>query len=237
MPTFTHGKNATVLAGGYNLSPYFSSATTSGSADTAEVTTFGNASKVYIPGLKDATMSVEGFYAGGAGEVDDYLTDVLGDTSVWTILSQADALGARGYGAVTVGTTYEIGAEIGGAVSVSAEGQSTTGAEAVVVLHPLAARTATGTGTQVDGGAASTGGLSAYLHVTAKGSGTAIVAKVQHSADGSTWADLATFASVSAAGNAERITVSGTINRYIRAAWTLSGASPSFSFHLSAARL
>lgn len=237
MPTFTHGKNAKVFANGHDLSAYFSTITTAGSADTAEVTTFGKSSKAYIPGTKDATLSAEGYFAGGTDDVDERLAAQIGEVAVWTAVFSADVLGARGYGLHTVDTTYEIGAEVGGAVSVSAEGQSTVGMEPVVVLNPLSAKTATATGTQVDNGASTTNGLAAYLHVTAaSGTTPTLVVKVQHSADASTWADLVTFTTMDAAHDYERATATGTINRYLRADWTVAGTNPSFTFHLSAAR-
>lgn len=237
MPTFTHGKNAKILANGYDLSAYFSTVSQSGTAETAEVTTLGAASKAYIAGLKDSTFSVEGYYDASAGAVDEVMATILGTETVWTAVMSGDTTGARGYGAKTIGTSVETGAEIGGAVTISAEAQSTTGPDAIVVLHPLEARTANGNGTQVDNGAATTGGLSAYLQVTAKSGTPSLVAKVQHSSDGSTWADLATFSTVTAANVAERVTATGTVNRYLRALWTISGGSPSVTFHLSAARL
>lgn len=239
MPTFTHGKNAKVLMNGADLSAYFSKVNSKGSAETAEVSTLGATSKAYIPGLKDSTMSVDGYWSGDVGGVDEYLSARIGSTTIWTVVFSADALGARGYGASTVETTYEIGAEIGGAVSVSAEGQATVGPEPVVVLNPLSAKTATGTGTQVDNTTSTANGSASYLHVTAI-SGTSspsLAAKVQHSSDGSTWADLAVFSTVTAAGASERIASTGTVNRYMRATWTLTGTSPSFTFHLSTARL
>lgn len=237
MPTFTHGKDAKFLANGVDLSNYFSSVSHSGSAETAEVTTLGAASKSYIAGLKDSTFSVEGYFDGTTGASDDALATILGTETVWTIIVGGDTLGARGYGAKTIGTSVETGAEIGGAVSVSAEAQSTTGPDAVVVLHPLAARTGNGNGTQVDNGAASSNGAAGFLHVTAKSGTISLVVKVQHSSDGSTWADLITFSTVTAANASERVAVTGTVNRYIRALWTLSGSSPNATFHLSAARL
>lgn len=237
MPTFTHGKNAKVLANGYDVSAYFNSLSASGSSDTAEVTTFGNNSKNYIPGLKDATFSVEGYYDATATGSDVVLAGLLGTETVWTTVFAADAVGARGYGALTIGTSVETGAEIGGAVTLTAEGQSTTGTDPIVVLHALGAETATGTGSQVDNGAATTGGLAAYFQFTEKSGTPSIAAKVQHSSDGSTWADIATFTTTSTANTAERITATGTVNRYLRAIWTISGGSPSTTFHISAARL
>lgn len=238
MPTFTHGKNVTVLMNGYDLSAYFSTASSSGSAETAEVTTFGSSAKSYIPGLKDATLSVEGYYNGSTEGVDEYLASKIGGETIWTLVFGADALGARGYGATTVETTYEIGAEVGGAVSVSAEGQATVGQEAIAVLAPLAARTSTANGTQLDNGAATSNGSACYLHVTAaSGTTPSLTGKVQHSADASTWADLATFTAVTTAGSSQRVATTSTVNRYLRAQWTITGTNPSFTFHISAARL
>lgn len=237
MPTFTHGKNATVLANGYNLSSYFNSVSASGSSETAEVSTFGDNSKKYIPGLKDATFSVEGYYDATAGAVDESLAAMLGNETVWVTVMNADAVGARGYAAKTIATTVDTGAEIGGAVTVSAEGQSTTGIDGIVVLKALSAVTAGGNGTQVDNTTSTTTGAVGYLQVTGISGTPTLVAKVQHSTDGSTWVDLITFTSVTTANTAERIAVSGTVNRYLRALWTISGGSPSATFHLSADRL
>jgi hypothetical protein len=239
MPTFTHGKNAKVLMDGADLSAYFSKVSNKGSAETAEVTTLGANAKAYIPGLKDATISVDGYWSGDVAGVDSYLASNIGSTGIWTVIYAADALGARGYGATVVDTSIEVGAEIGGAVSISAEGQATVGSEPVVVLNPLSAKTATGTGTQVDNTTSTSNGSASYLHVTAT-SGTStpsLAVKVQHSADASTWADLAVFTTVTTANTAQRVASTGTVNRYLRAQFTITGTTPSFTFHLSTARL
>ena len=239
MPTFTHGKNAKVLMNGTDLSGYFSKVHSKGSAETAEVSTLGSTSKAYIPGLKDSTMTVDGYWSGDANGADTYLASTIGSTGIWTIVFATDALGARGYGSTVIESDYEVGAEIGGAVSVSATGQATVGPEPIVVLYPLAAATATATGTQVDGTAATANGSASYLHVSAV-SGTSspsLAAKVQHSADGSTWADLAVFTTATAANTAQRVASTGTVSRYLRAIYTITGTTPSFTFHLSTARL
>ena len=239
MPTFTHGKNAKVLMGGYDLSAYFNKVQNKGTAETAEVTTLGATSKSYIPGLKDSTLTVDGFWSGEVGGIDPYMSSVVGGTGIWTVVFATDAIGARGYGASVIDTAYEVGAEIGGAVSITAEGQATVGPEPVVVLNPLSAKTATGTGTQVDNTTSTANGSASYLHVTAVGgsSSPSLAVKVQHSADASTWADLAVFTTVTTANASERIASTGTVNRYLRASYTITGTSPSFTFHLSTARL
>lgn len=104
------------------------------------------------------------------------------------------------------------------------------------VLLQRAARTASGNGASKDDGAASSKGAVAVLHCTAaSGTSPTLTVKVQHSADGSTWADLIVFTTLSAAG-AERKVVGGTVNRYVRATWTIGGTSPSFTFAVTFAR-
>ena len=238
MPTFTHGKNASVFSNGYDVSSYLSSVTVAGEADVAEVTTLGADDKAYIGGLRDATLSAEGFFSGASGAIDELLEARLGSTTTWTVVMQADAVGALAYCARAVDTSYETGAELGGAVAITAEGQITGGREAARVLHPLGSETATGESASVDNSLSTSNGLSAYLHVTAaSGTTPTLDVKVQHSADNSTWADLATFTQVTSANGYERIAATGTVNRYIRAQFTLGGTSPDFTFHLAAARL
>lgn len=238
MPTFTHGKSAKVFANGYDLSSYLNSYSVAGEADTAEVSTLGASAKSYIAGMKDATFSAEGFFAGlTASDIDTRIAAQLGTTTVWTVVFN-DAVGASGYGVRAIDTSYEVGAEIGGAVAVTVEGQSTVGQEAVRVLHALGAETATGNSASVDNAVSTSNGAAAYLHVTAaSGTTPSLTVKVQHSADNSTWVDLTTLNAVTSSNSYQRKTVTGTVNRYLRAYFTITGTTPSFTFHLSAARL
>jgi hypothetical protein len=238
MPSFTHGKDATVLANGYNVSEYLNSVSLAGEADVAEVSTLGTNDKKYIPGLRDATISLEGFFAGGVGDIDEILENQLGSTTTWTVVFTPDSEGALAYGVRAVDTSYEVGAEIGGAVAISAEGQVTDGREACRVLHPLTMEDTTGTGGSVDNGAQSTGGLAAYMHVTAvDGTTPTLDVKVQHSVDDTAWVDLVSFAQVTTANSYERVAVTGTVNRYLRVSYTITGTTPEFTFHVATARL
>jgi hypothetical protein len=238
MPSFTHGKDALVLSNGYDVSGFLSSVTLAGEADVAEVSTLGNDDKAYIPGLRDATISVEGFYSGASGQIDELLEARLGTTTTWTVVFTPDAEGALAYGVRAVDTSYEIGAEIGGAVSISAEGQVTEGREAARVLHPLVLETTSDVGGGVDNTGSSPGGLAGYLHVTdVDGTLPTLDVKIQHSVDNSTWVDLATFTQVTTPNSYERVAVTGTVNRYLRVNFTIGGTTPEFTFHVAAARL
>lgn len=89
--------------------------------------------------------------------------------------------------------------------------------------------TATASGTGFDGGASTSFGGQAYLHLSAF-TGTSVVVKLQDSADNATFADLASaaFSSKSAAGF-ERIAFTGTIRRYVRVATTGTFSSATFA--------
>jgi len=96
-----------------------------------------------------------------------------------------------------------------------------------VIIAPLAARTTAGNtqSTPVDNAASSANGARGYLQVTALtlGGYTNCVVKQRHSADNVTYADLGTFAVVTAIG-AERITIAGTVNRYVAISWAWTGS-------------
>ena len=77
------------------------------------------------------------------------------------------------------------------------------------VTHPSAASSGS-----VDNTASSASGFAAVLHAFSIASGTA-TPLVEHSTDDSIWATLATFANVTAR-TAERVTGTGTVNRYAR---------------------
>lgn len=85
-------------------------------------------------------------------------------------------------------------------------------------------------GSAVDNGAATTFGAQAYLHTTAL-TGTSVDVKIEHSTDNSTWSTLLDFGSIAAVG-AQRATVAGTVNRYVRAT-TGAGTFTSITFALS----
>lgn len=76
-------------------------------------------------------------------------------------------------------------------------------------------------------------GAQAYLHVTAF-TGTSVDIAVQHSPDNATWTTLIDFGSISAAG-AQRLTATGTVNRYLRAI-TGTGTFTSVTFAINCNR-
>lgn len=235
---FKHGSLAKVYVNGYDLSAYLKNFSSPVSADTHEVTTFGATAKAYIPGIIDATLSAEGIYDGAVDAVDQVLAATLGqDNSIFCWYPQGDANGNYGYGFAAIETSYTIETPVEDVAAISVEAQSNTGRERLIVVHALGQETASGNSTAVDNGAATSNGGVAYLQVPSiAGTSPALDVKIQHSVDNVTYTDLIVFTQVTAGKKAERKTVTGTVNRYIKAVWTLAGTGPVATFHVAFGR-
>lgn len=222
-----HGSKTKVFANGYHLSRFLRSATASGTKDVAETSAFNDEAKTYIYGLKDATLSCEGMFDGSASAVDEVLTAALGATteSEWTVLPAGDTIGNRGWGFSAHQTTYEVSSPVDDVCMITAEAQSNVGREQVISHQAYGTVSASGTASSVvDNSVGTNGGGVAYLHATFTGSGTAVV-KIQDSSDNVTYADHITFSNLSGtATSSERVTVSGTVDRYTRTTHTITGS-------------
>lgn len=229
---FSHGKSAVVYTGKYDLTSYLQEANLSQARETAEVTTFGKSSKVFIGGMREDTISASGFFDGAASAVDEVMAGILADADgeVLTIGWNGDTLGNRAAFMLVGQSSYEVSATISDAAAIEAEFYSAAddGADRGVWLRAKAAHnynntggspaTDTVNGTGVNNGAATTNGWAAVLHVFAfTGTGATLVVRVQHSTDGSTWATLGTFATVNQnAPLALLIEGTGTVNQHLR---------------------
>lgn len=243
-----HGSKARMFLSGFDITGSMRGATTPSSVDVADSSTWGMTSKRYTSSDQiDGSITGEGVHEvgiAGVGSIDELLGTNLGGAHVATHLPGGDGLGNRARiiggsetafevnspGDDVVGFTFELAANIG-----------LTGRARV--LQPLAGAlniTATGNGSSVDDTGvgpptSTTKGLGAALHVINKGGGAGtITVKVQHSVDNSVWVDLITFTGRSAKGLAEYLEVSGTINRYLRAIWTVTGGT--WDIHVAAGR-
>ena len=237
---FIHGKSAGIVHGVYDLTSYLNDASVSQNVETAETTAFGAAAKTYITGLRDATISASGMFDGAADAIDEVLTASIGsDTLAPMIVAQSGLTGAeRAYILQSKTTSYDVSSPVGDVVSVSFDSQADGGVDDAVLLTNLAAITATGNGTGRDNTTSTTNGGMAQVNVTANTLDDTLVFKVQHSADNSTWADLATFTTVPATTTtSERVLVASgtTVNRYLRANYTTSGTG-SITFIMAFAR-
>lgn len=205
--------------------------------DLQDATSFLQGARIWQPGIVTAELSFEGFFS--ATPFDQFVGGDLG-ASAAVPLSLApdgfDVVGKRAYLLSAREQEYSVGSRVGELVDASASYRGDGRVGVGIVVTALNTRSANSIAPTQDNGAATSNGAIANLHVTAaSGTSPTLVVAVQHSADATTWADLIAFTPVSAPG-AETKAVTGTVNRYVRAYWTIGGTSPSFTFAVAFAR-
>lgn len=228
---FRHGKDTEIWLNGIDVSSYFNSIDFGVDVDTAETTTFKKSWKTHIPGMAAATADASGLYDPAFDNVYEVLNVESG--AILTILPGGGL--ARMFNVHS--TTYKESAAVGDAVafSWSVIGSAQVGLGAV--LAQMVTVTADGNGSAVDGGAATTNGAIAHLHVASVSASDSILVTIEDSATGSSgWATIGTFASKSAPG-AESINIPGTVRRYTRAVYDVTGTDVSIVVGVALARL
>jgi predicted secreted protein len=127
MPTFYHGKSAAVYIDDSSdterdFTSYVTSVGIPAEVETAEVSTLGDDDKVYVTGLRDRTISIEGKWD---ATVDGYLSGLLGGTPrAWRVFPAGSAAGLPYVEGSAILTSYEVSADVGDAISFSAEFQN-----------------------------------------------------------------------------------------------------------------
>jgi hypothetical protein len=232
---FVHGKSAAVLLDGADVSAYFNQAETNIEVDTGETTTFGSSWKTYIAGQAAGTFPFSGYFDPTWNDLWDNIGDAPG--SVLTFGPGGVAVGAAVRLVKVLTASYTEGAEIGGVVTfdwdVTADGTVGFGR----VIAASAAITADANGSSYDYTAQTTAGGIAHLHVFSVSASDSIDVTIEDSSTGSSgWATIGTFATKSAAG-AERIAIAGTIKRYVRAVYDVTGTDVSIVCSVHLARL
>jgi hypothetical protein len=223
----SHGKSAALLADEYDLTGYGQYVTLESSVDIHDATVFGVSYKVKATGLKHATLAGDLLWDGATGASHDALADAFGQTTpvIHSFFPQGYAVGSFAALLYTSANRFDVKVVIEDINKCSFGcDASEDGFDVGVGHHALGAETATANGTAVDNAASTANGGVGVLHVTAISGGITITAKIQHSSNNSTWADLITFSGVTAVGAQRTEVVAGTtVNRYTRTIWTISG--------------
>lgn len=172
-------------------------------------------------GLRSAAIDLTCFLDVQAGQAHEILSTLPRTDTIVTYMHQPSAIGAS--------AASMNGKQIGYDPTRGADGKLTIGVNAMdngyglewgqmLTLGAGRTDTATTDGTALDGGAQTTDGAQAYLHVTAF-TGTDCTITIEDSADNSTFGTLVAFTSATGAGF-ERIAVAGTVERYVRVSTT-----------------
>lgn len=122
-PAFRSGKNSffsitSATGGTINLSSGLDDASLDRVAQALKVTTFGDSDEVYIPGLRDASISLAGHFA---STYEEKLFPLLGSTAggTWVYGPESTANTRRKYSGASVVTNVKIGGPVGDKVSMS----------------------------------------------------------------------------------------------------------------------
>lgn len=169
-------------------------------------------------GLKKATFGHEGFYDDAVGLVNEALNSNQAVQRIVSLGLTGNAVGAKFTGlagafAGKYARVLQLATLHKGKGDYTVSGAVDDG----IVLQHLTPKTAdwnTEGAESQDNGASTANGGAGYLHVTALTGFTGFIGKIRHSADDTTYADLLTFANMTAVG-AQRVTVAGTVNRHL----------------------
>lgn len=225
------GRSATVLIAERDLSTFFSSADSVTDVAPLETTGLGGSDRSYIPGLGGGTASCSGFFDGATEAVEQALSEALGSThgEAVTIGPRGLAVGAMVRTLLARHTRFSVSSPVDGVCAVAADIQASNGVQRGHALHALELEDESGTEAAVDNGAATTAGGAAHLHVTAAdddGGEDTLDVQIEGSTTGAFAGEetvIAAFSTVEGSPWSERVEVSGTIPRYLRAAWQKDG--------------
>lgn len=221
----THGRLTRVYVNGYDLTGFYRKQESELTREVAESTVFNLDSKTYVPGVRDASLSLEGLFDGAVDGIEQVLLAALSaDPTIVVTCPQGDAQANVAHGFSALETKYAIDSSKDDIVSLANELQSSSGRDRLLVHHALSTEVATGNGTSIDHGAQTTNGGVAYLHVPDIAGITNLAVTIEDSADNSAFATILTFAGVTADRTAQRVAITGTVRRYTRARWVFTGA-------------
>lgn len=223
-----HGKATQVLMAGVDISTWLNSISPSGTLEAAETSGFQQESKTYIPGLTDDSVSFGGRFQGSLASVEALVQA--------NILSEASPIVTIGWGmGITKGdpvlfgvglhTTLGVTSPVGDVIAVTGDVQYDGGVyDGVHIATSALISTDSETATYDPGTAVAGTKLAVGLHLVENTHDGDATVRVEHSADGSVWADLATFATIATEEvGSELIVLGGAVNRYLRVGVVLVG--------------
>ena len=227
MPTFNHGKNAVVLLDNTNLSTTLTDASVSLTADVAETSTFSggvSSGKTYVSGLKDATVTLSGYFESSSPDADaEFLAQLGSSGSAFSIAPIGYTRGNPTEFGNVIGTSYDRSADIGSVVAVAVAFQFNGDAYNGKSLLAPTAITSSSNQTGVDYAAAGTNGGAGVLHCTVSSGSPTLDVKIQTSADNVSYSDYITFSQATGA-TSELKTSASNPARYARAVLTFGGS-------------
>lgn len=226
----------------FDISQFITKVSPVPSQDVADCTTLAEDHRSYTPVMKKGELNMDGLYRTKqiVGQTLDDIFGVLPSTAlIFSGFPEGRAPGKPAYLILSDVTRYNLDSVVGDLVKCQINIMAHHRAvERGVSLHDLIAETGTANGTSVDNLAATANGGVIVLHVTdIQGAAPSVAIKVQHSTNGTVWADLQALTTVVAATK-ERIEIAAgtTVNQFLRVVQTFGGTTTSITYQLSFAR-
>lgn len=223
-----HGSKAEVYYNGFDISTFLSAVGLTSNVDKADASHFKSINKTYTVGLRDDAITAEGWFDGSASAIDEIMQAALATgLNLWNYWPSGRSFGSSGFSMMATETKYEVKTEIGATASVSIEAAGNYTDRVRSLAKDFAVTTASNGSTFDFGAVARTKPGVLIVHGTTIGSAMSVV--LQDSADGTTFADIATasFSGGSAMNPNEQafriVGSSNPVRRYVRVRYTGSG--------------
>ena len=230
---FNDGK---VFSGGYDLSDHITSVNLEINSEELDATTINSGGfRERIGGLKDSTLSMDGFYEAGANKPDALLGASIGNELIVTTVPDA-GVGNTAYFMKSRLFSYSMFGTVGEIAPFSITKSQSDDEVVQGKIEIDGALTATGNSTGVQLGAVgSTERIYVAIHCTAvSGTSTPTVTFKLQSDDNSSFTsptDRITFSNITAIGADYQSAAGAITDDYFRLNYTITGTSPSFSIH------
>lgn len=220
------GKTTLIFVDGNDITGYFRGVERSKAIGAIDTTVFGLNSQRFVAGLKSGQFTLDGFYDDSDLPATPWpLENILGTAKVVSVITD-NAVNARGDSGDVKQVDYGISEAVDGVAAVSSTFRINGPPYFMPVLDAKTTRTTgTGNGTQRDDTASSAFGAVGAVHVGGvAGTPGSIAVKIQDSPNGSSWADLITFANIvtTAGGGEVKRSALRTVDRYLRIVWTVT---------------
>ena len=224
----TNGLNVRLYVEGYDLSGDANALSGLGyTNELLDVTTLDVSARKRIIGTVDSEVTFEAWFDNASSRQHAVWTSNSGklptaDQDI--LIPMGSAVGDPSMGLIAKEGTYNVARASGSAISAtatfSANGSAAEFGEMLTALDDT--HSSAGSGTVVDSGASSSNGGSGYLQLLSLDSGSVTVNLQEATSSGGSYSNFMTFSTVAAAAapSAERLTMEGTVQRYIKVTTT-----------------
>ena len=238
----TSGLNVRLLVEGRDLSGDANALDSMGyTQNLLDTTTLNKAAMARITGLSTGSVSVSAYFDNASTQGHATFSQNSGKlpTADQVVLVPLGSdIGSPSVGLSGKQAEYNVSRTSGSAItsSVTYEGNGMGGEFGVMLTAFDDTHASSSSNSSVDNSASSSGGGVGYLENISLGSGTVTV-KIEDSPDDATWSDLLTFTATGTSDvpSAERVEVTGTVDRYVRV--TTTGTFTNLKFACQLVRL